>query len=252
MGILNLTPDSFYSSSRVAPADILDRAQSMLNAGADILDIGGQSTRPGAQKVSAAVEWNRLAPALSLLVNHFPEAVISVDTYFSEVAQKAIHAGAAIINDVSGGAEDPKMFETVVGLRVPYVLTHYGFQTSPTETTASVIYDLSQKIRRLRDLGQSDIIIDPGFGFGKSLDQNYALLANLKALEVFEAPILVGVSRKSMIYKYLNIHQDEALNATSVLNLVALQQGAHILRVHDVAEAKQVIALFDKLKSFSP
>jgi dihydropteroate synthase len=248
MGILNITPDSFFEGSRVNASDLCRRASDMLSGGATILDIGGQSTRPGAQLISAEDEWRRVSWAINLLVREFPETIFSIDTFFSKVASRAIESGVAFVNDVSAGSKDPDMFATVATLGVPYVLTFNAGRGEAASIVVAAIKFLSQKIRDLRALGVTDILVDPGFGFGKTLDENYQLLGNLNALEVLETPILAGLSRKSMIYKHLNIEAKAALNGTSALHMVALQQGSHILRVHDVKEAVEVISLFEILK----
>ncbi|ODS82328.1 MAG: dihydropteroate synthase [Cytophagaceae bacterium SCN 52-12] len=257
MGILNITPDSFYEGSRITDArseDLVSRAGYLLGQGASILDIGGYSTRPGAREISAAEELDRVLPAITAVRRHFPGAAISVDTFRAEVAKAAVHAGAHIINDVSGGNLDPEMFETVAGLKVPYVLMHMrgtpqtmnsltGYQSFP----ADVIRELREKLARLRELGAADIIIDPGFGFAKTSAQNFALLSALPLFGQLGCPVMVGVSRKSTIYKTLGVSPGEALNGTTVLNTIALMNGAQILRVHDAAEARQAIILTEQV-----
>jgi dihydropteroate synthase len=256
MGILNFTPDSFYQKSRTtATVDFLKVAEKMLQEGAAILDIGGQSTRPGAQRIDAESEWNRLAEGLKLLVQHFPKALISVDTFYAAVAKRAIDHGAHIINDISAGSIDSNLWPTVADLKVPYVLNHIQgtpetMQIQPTysNVVGEVIFELSEKLSHLRAMGVGDVIVDPGFGFGKTITHNYILMAHLEKLEVLDAPVLVGVSRKGMIYKLLEIDADAALNGTTALHMVALQKGANLLRVHDVGAAAEAIKIYQTLK----
>ena len=251
MGILNITPDSFYEGSRMKSKDaILATVQTMLEEGASIIDIGGVSTRPGAATVSLEEELNRVIPAIDRIVDEFPDVIISVDTFRAEVASKAVRAGASIVNDVSGGRLDSKMFETIAELDVPYVLMHSRGDSKNMQSLTDyknvvqdVISELSRDLQKLRSLGVKDIIIDPGFGFAKTIDQNYELLNGLEHFKVLACPLLVGVSRKSMIYKRLKINSEEALNGTTVLNTIGVTKGAKILRVHDVKEAMQVVGL---------
>ncbi len=260
MGILNITPDSFYEGSRVTDAhseDLLSRAGDLLGQGASIIDIGGYSTRPGAREIGAAEELERVIPAITSVKQRFPEAVISIDTFRAEVAKAAVGAGAHIVNDVSGGNLDPEMFETIARLKVPYVLMHMrGTPETMNSLThyesfpADVIRELQEKLAKLRALGAADIIIDPGFGFAKTPAQNFALLSALPVFHQLECPVLVGVSRKSTIYKTLGITPEEALNGTTVLNTIALMKGVHILRVHDAAEARQAIILTEQVANF--
>ena len=255
MAIVNVTPDSFYSISRCPTTDAaLARADEALAQGADILDLGAYSTRPGAAEVSADEEWNRLAPVVSELRRRHPQAVISIDTFRSSVAERAVEAGADIINDVAGGTLDDQMFATMARLQVPYILMHMRGTpatmqqyTTYNNLVADVIAELSQQLRRLTDAGVHDVIIDPGFGFAKTLEQNYELFAHLSEFSVFDLPLLVGISRKSMIYKLFDITPEQSLCATTALNLLALQSGASILRVHDVPEAVQVVAMHRQL-----
>lgn len=257
MAILNATPDSFHAESRTtAPIHAVEKAAAMLADGADIIDLGAYSTRPGAAHISEDEEWLRLQPVLTAIVKAHPEAIISIDTFRAEIARKAIDCGAHMINDVSGGTLDENMFKTVAACQVPYILMHMRGTpqtrqqfTTYADVTADVINDLSHKIAQLRELGLNDIIIDPGFGFAKTLEQNYQLLNNLEALKILGLPVLVGVSRKSMINKVLGTTAKEALNGTTALNAFALERGATILRVHDVKEAKEVITLHKYLKS---
>lgn len=260
MGILNTTPDSFYSNSRISPEAsdlILQRASTMIRQGASILDIGGYSTRPGALDPKPEEEINRVVPVISLIRTHFPDIAISIDTFRAEVAQAAVEAGADIVNDVSGGSLDDKMFDTVAQLNVPYILMHMrgtpqtmGELTDYPHFPDTILRELGEKLDRLRRLGLKDVIIDPGFGFAKTPDQNFGLLAYLSLFRELGCPILVGVSRKSTIRRTLGIPTEEALNGTTVLNTIALMNGASILRVHDVLEAKQAIVLTECVKKF--
>lgn len=261
MGILNTTPDSFYSNSRISPEAsdlILQRASTMIRQGASILDIGGYSMRPGASlDPKPEEEINRVVPVISLIRTHFPDIAISIDTFRAEVAQAAVEAGADIVNDVSGGNLDDKMFDTVAQLNVPYILMHMrgtpqtmGELTDYPHFPDTILRELGEKLDRLRRLGLKDVIIDPGFGFAKTPDQNFGLLAYLSLFRELGCPILVGVSRKSTIRRTLGIPTEEALNGTTVLNTIALMNGASILRVHDVLEAKQAIVLTECVKKF--
>jgi len=251
MGILNITPDSFYSGSRYNNVeDSLSVAEKMLQEGAVILDIGGQSTRPGSEKISADEELKRVIPVIQNLHSHFPEAFISIDTYYGKVASDAVAAGASIVNDISAGQLDDSMIPTVASLHVPYILMHMKgtpqtmLQESDYENVTTEVLDFFiSKKESLRQSGITDLIIDPGFGFAKKIAHNFQLLHDLKMFSMLEAPVLVGISRKSMIYKTLNIPVEEALNGTTVLNTVGLMNGASILRVHDVKEAVQAIRL---------
>lgn len=255
MGILNLTPDSFFDGGKYNDEQlIVNKVQKMLDEGAKIIDIGGYSSRPGATEVSETEELNRVIPIIELLVNKFSDIIISIDTFRSEVAKQAITAGAAIINDISAGNMDDKMFATVKKLQVPYIIMHMQgtpetMQENPTynNVTIEVIDFFAKKINELNQLGVNDIIIDPGFGFGKTLEHNYELLNKLEQFELLETPLMVGFSRKSMINKVLNTAPTEALNGTTVLNTLALSKGANIIRVHDVLEAKQVVELYKTL-----
>jgi dihydropteroate synthase len=252
MGILNVTPDSFYTGSRLKDeAAILQRAEQMLEEGAVILDVGGMSTRQGAQTPAEEEELSRVLPAVKAISRHFPAAIISVDTLRASVAKAAVEAGAAMINDVSAGRIDPEMYATVAGLGTPYVLMH--MQGVPQNMHLNPHYDdvvleildfFIAEAGKLRALGVKDIILDPGLGFGKKINHNFELLRNLHAFGILDMPIMVGVSRKSMIYKTLDISPEEALHGTAALHMLALQQGARILRAHDVAPALQVIQLW--------
>ena len=247
MGILNVTDDSFYDGSRIAsPGELLGRARAMLEAGASILDLGACSTRPGSEPVAQDVELKRLHSALDVLDSELPQAVISVDTFRGAVAREcALRHNVAIINDVSGYEWDSSMFDVVAELRMPYVLTHsVGFAGNAPhydDFLPQVLQSLAAKMWKLRQAGVADIIVDPGFGFGKSVEQNYEMLASLREFELLDAPLLVGLSRKSMITRLLEIEPGEALAATTALNLVAVNNGASILRVHDVPQAIQSI-----------
>lgn len=256
MGILNTTPDSFYSGSRVTESDILKRAESMLNEGATILDVGGQSTRPGSEQISIDEELQRVVPAIDLINNNFPEAIISVDTYQSAVAKEAVDAGASIVNDVSGGDLDEQMLHTVADLKVPFICMHMKGSpenmqqlTNYEDVVKEVLDHFITKIDECKKYGIHDVIIDPGFGFAKNINQNLQLLKQLSMFKMLERPIVVGLSRKSTIYKILNISADEALNGSTVLHTIALLNGANILRVHDVKEAVEAIKLVNSYKS---
>ncbi len=254
MGIVNLTPDSFHLASRVSEQEaILDLVGRHLREGATILDLGAQSTRPGADLLDAETEWSRLSPGLELIRGNFPDAILSIDTFYASVAERAVAKGADMINDVSGGQLDAAMFSTIGRLKVPYVLMHMqgtpkSMQRSPEyrDVTAEVIRHLAEGIDRLRQSGVPDVIVDPGFGFPKDLSHNYTLLRNLDAFRVLDAPLLVGLSRKSMVNKVLGTTAEQALNGTTVLNTLALTGGAKILRVHDVREAVEAIRLFER------
>lgn len=252
MGIINVTPDSFHKDSRYSPfeEDFLKKAYEIIREGADILDIGGYSTRPNAQEVSVKEELERVIPTIKILKKHYPNVIISIDTFRSVVAKEAIKNGANIINDVSGGTLDNLMFETVIKLNVPYVLTHLrGNPKNMNEKTVyeDLIFDILnetfEKANYLKRKGVKDIIIDPGFGFAKTLSQNYELLKNLEVFKKFDLPILIGVSRKSMLYKYLNITPEESLNATGQLHFLSLLKEVNILRVHDIKATKHTLQL---------
>jgi len=251
MGILNITPDSFFDGGKYNDEkSILKQVEKMLSEGATFIDVGAYSSRPGATHISEEEELNRIVPIIKLLVAHFPEVLLSVDTFRSKVAKKCIEAGAAIINDISGGSADPNMFTTAVELQVPYIIMHMqgtpqNMQDNPqyNNITEDLILDFSKKTSELKKMGLNDIIIDLGFGFGKTVSHNYELLRNLDLFHALECPILTGISRKSMLYKPLDISAKEALNATTYANTIALQKGSQILRVHDVKEAQEIIAL---------
>lgn len=252
MGIMNITPDSFYSGSRVASSDqIVEKAGQMISEGAGILDIGGYSTRPGAREVSAQEEGDRIESAVEPLAKYFPDLIISVDTFRAEVAERGVGRGAHIINDVAGGTLDDAMFEAVARMRVPYILMHMrGTPQTMNQLTAyerlvpDILRDLRQKVAVLQSKGVADLIIDPGFGFAKSIAQNFELMRELKQFKLLGYPLLVGISRKTTIYKTLQISPEEALNGTTVLNTLALECGASILRVHDVKPAVEAVKLW--------
>lgn len=260
MGILNVTPDSFYAGSHgVTEGYIIDRIHQIMNEGASIIDIGACSTRPGADEVSMEEEMSRLHLGLELIRKHRPDAIVSVDTYRADVAKMCVEEyGAAIINDISAGQMDEQMFPTIARLGIPYIIMHMkgtpkDMQVNPQydHFLKEVFYYFSEKVQRLRDLGVKDIIIDPGFGFGKTLEHNYELMNHLEEFALFELPLLVGVSRKSMIYKHLGITPEEALNGTTTLNTIALLKGASILRVHDVRQAMESIKIVQKMRACS-
>ena len=252
MGIINVTPDSFYSASRVNDeAALVERVRQMVADGADVLDVGACSTRPDSQSVDAQGEMQRLQWALAVIRREAPDVVISVDTFRADVARRCVEQwGADIINDISGGTLDENMFSTVASLGVPYVLTHtrgtpatMSSMTDYGDVAADVLEWMARRIDELRQMGVADVIADPGFGFAKDVEQNYRLLTCLDAFHALNAPLLVGVSRKRMVYMPLGISPDEALNGTTVVNTMALERGAHILRVHDVKAAVQAVTL---------
>jgi dihydropteroate synthase len=256
MGVINATLDSFYESSRFNGTDaILSRAENMLKEGVDILDIGGQSTRPGSEIISPDEELKRIIPGIEAVSKKFPELFISVDTYYSKVAAAAVAAGAAMVNDISAGNMDKNMIATVAPLKVPYVLMHMKgtpqtMQQNPVyeNVTREVLDFFIAKVAELKMAGITDVIIDPGFGFGKTIENNFELLKNLSVFKMLDKPILLGISRKSTIYKALDITAADALNGTTVLNTIGLMNGASILRVHDVKEAKEAITLFTAME----
>jgi dihydropteroate synthase len=256
MGIINVTPDSFYRESRAsADFEVLGMAEKMLNDGATFLDVGGYSSRPGANEVSPKEELSRVLPAVKAIRRRFPEAVLSVDTFRSEVARASVEAGADLINDISGGDLDEQMVNTVAGLKVPYVVMHMKGNPQSMASLSQyqnllleVTLRLQEKSDRLRKLGVSDVIVDPGIGFAKSSEHNFALLRQLPYLRVLGRPILIGVSRKSLIWKTLQTTAEEALSGTIVLNTVALMKSASLLRVHDVREAAEAVRLLHYLQ----
>ena len=258
MGILNVTPDSFYAASRQrGETDIERRIETILSEGGAWIDVGGYSSRPDAEDVSPEEEMRRLEPALRLLRDRYPEVPVSLDTFRAEVARWGVEEyGVALINDISGGELDEAMFRTVAGLRVPYLLMHMRGtprtmqrHTDYADLMEEVMLYFARKVRELRLLGVNDIILDPGFGFSKTLEQNYRLMSHLEEFAVFELPLLVGVSRKSMIYRLLDATPEESLNGTTVLNTFALLHGADILRVHDVRQAVEAVRIVRQLKA---
>lgn len=259
MGILNVTPDSFYDGgSYKNEKDILAQAEKMLNDGATFIDVGAYSSRPDAEDIRVEEECNRLIPVVELLLKNFPEVLLSIDTFRSKVAQEAVTAGAALINDISAGLLDPEMLPTVAKLQVPYILMHMRGTpqtmkglTDYDDLVKEVLFYLSERVAAARALGLNDIIVDPGLGFAKTITQNYELLNATEKLQILDLPILIGLSRKSMITKTLGIDAASALNGTTALNMVALQKGASILRVHDVKEAVETVSLYQALKAES-
>ena len=252
MGILNITPDSFYSNSRLQQMDeIIQKAEQMIEEGATILDIGGQSTRPGSDRLTAAEELKRVLPVIQQLKKKFSNTFFSIDTYHSTVAKETVAAGVDMINDISAGEMDEQMLSTVAALHVPYIAMH--IKGTPETMQQNAVYEdvtkevidyFIQKMDECKRAGITDVIIDPGFGFGKTIEHNFQLLKKLEAFQLFHVPVLAGLSRKSTIWKTLNITPEEALNGTTVLNTIALTKGAVILRVHDVKEAVEAIELY--------
>lgn len=258
MAILNVTPDSFYPESRKQTEEMITKhIEKVLNEGASMIDVGGYSSRPNAAEVSPEEEMRRLSVALDILNRHYPEVPVSVDTFRSVIAEKSVETyGAAIINDISGGEIDPAMFETVARLKVPYILMHMrGTPKTMQQLTdykdmmEEIMLYFAKKVEQLHLLGVSDIILDPGFGFSKTLDQNYSLMKHLEEFQEFKLPLLVGISRKSMIFKLLGTTPEESLNGTTVLNTFALLNGANILRVHDVKAAVEAVKIVNKITS---
>ncbi len=252
MGIINATPDSFYKGDLPAGLEkIVDQVGEMTSEGATIIDIGGQSTRPGSDRISASEEIKRVIPLIDSILTTYPQTIISIDTYHSQVALAAINAGASIVNDISSGSLDPEMIHCVSSLKVPYICMHMKgspetMQNNPTydDLIKEVLDFFIDKIEQCKKAGIKDIIIDPGFGFGKTIQQNFILLKQLSVFKMLDKPILAGLSRKSMVYKTLDVEVTEALNGSTVLHTLAIQQGASIVRVHDVKEAKEVVTLF--------
>lgn len=255
MGVINITPDSFYAGSRqMEEKEILNQAEKMLTDGASVIDLGGYSSRPGAENISEQEEEHRVLSALQAIKKGFPEAIVSIDTFRSGIARKAVSLGADMINDVSGGDLDAEMFSSIAQLQVPYCCMHMKGTPETMSTLAQysnliheIITYFHQKVVALQKIGVKDIIIDPGFGFAKTVEQNFQLMNNLELLKILEKPLLVGVSRKSMIWKTLKATPEQALNGTTALNMVALMKGASILRVHDVKEAVEAVKLFTHL-----
>lgn len=259
MGILNVTPDSFYAGSRKqSEEEIIKRVQQIVDEGGKIIDIGAQSSNPKSEFLSPQTEIERLDFALKIINKHFPNLIMSVDTFYADVARFSVEEhGVAIINDISGGSLDKEMFKTVANLNVPYILMHMrGTPQTMQELTdydnfiQDIFYYFSEKIAELHQLGVNDIIVDPGFGFSKTVEQNYELMGSLRGFSIFELPLLVGISRKSMIYRLLDITPDESLNGTTALNAFALQNGADILRVHDVKEAVETVKIMRKIDEY--
>ena len=256
MGILNVTPDSFYDGGHyTSERAILMQVEKMLTEGATFLDVGGYSSRPGASEVSESEEIKRVVPVIDTITKSFPETIISVDTFRSKVAKAAVEAGATIVNDISAGNLDLKMMETVTVLQVPYIMMHMkgtpqtmGHETQYKNVTKEVIFYFSEKLAEARKLGINDLVIDPGFGFAKNISQNFELFHHLQLFKNLEVPTLIGISRKSMIYKTLKITSEEALNGTTALHSIALLKGANILRVHDVKEAMECVKLVENFK----
>lgn len=250
MGILNVTPDSFYAQSRMqSEKDIASRVERILEEGADIVDVGGCSTRPGSEPASLEEEVQRVEWALSVVRRVAPHAIVSVDTFRAEVARRCYEQyGIEMLNDISGGEADRDMFSTVADLNIPYVLTHSSDLSSSSEPVRDMLRQLGAKVAQLHELGVKDVVVDPGFGFGKTLPQNYAIFRQLEVLHVLECALLVGISRKSMIYRVLENTPETALNGTTVLHTIALEKGTHILRVHDVKECVEVIKLLKTLR----
>jgi dihydropteroate synthase len=257
MGILNVTPNSFYDGGKYSnETEILYQVEVMLDEGATFIDIGAYSSKPNAEFVSKQEELQRIVPVVNLILKHFPEAMLSIDTFRSEVAKACIENGAELINDISAGSLDEKMMEIVSRYQVPYIIMHMrgNPQTMQTLTqydniVQEMLLYFSEKVAQARSFGINDLILDPGFGFAKTTEQNYEVLQKLELFQMLELPILAGVSRKSMIYKVLNTNSQEALNGTTFLNTIALTKGAGILRVHDVKEAMECVTLFNKLNS---
>lgn len=258
MGIINITPDSFYEGSRKQSVDdILSSVEQQVNEGADIIDLGAYSSRPNAEDISTEEEWARLSLALSTIRRNFKEIIISVDTFRASIAERAMQEGADLINDISGGNLDAEMFEYVAKNNVPYVLMHMRGTPQTMQTlnqykdiTTEVIAEIEERLKKLQSMGADKIMIDPGFGFAKNIEQNFELFSQLEKFSSLEAPMLVGISRKSMIYKTLNSDVSDALNGTTVLNSIALMKGAAILRVHDVHEAVECRTLIKKINQY--
>ncbi len=257
MGILNVTPNSFYDGGMYkSSSEMLTKVGKMLSDGATFIDVGAYSSKPSAEYVSEEIELQRIIPIINLILEYYPEALLSVDTFRSEVAKVCIENGAAIINDISAGNLDDKMLETIAKYNVPYIMMHMRGtpetmqkMTSYEDIVKEILFYFSEKVANARSFGINDLIIDPGFGFAKTLDQNYEVLQKMELFEILELPLLAGFSRKSMIYKTLQSSAEDALNGTTILNTVALTKGAKILRVHDVKEAMECVTLFNKLNN---
>ncbi|MDP3680181.1 MAG: dihydropteroate synthase [Flavobacterium sp.] len=255
MGILNVTPNSFFDGGKYKnETEILSQVEKMVLEGATFIDIGAYSSKPSAEFVSEQEEIARIVPVVDLILKHFPETIISIDTFRSEVAKASIESGAAIINDIAAGNLDEKMFEIIAKYNVPYIMMHMRGNPQTMQTLTDyddiikeMLFYFSEKVAKARSFGINDLIIDPGFGFAKTIDQNYEVFQKMELFNILELPLLVGISRKSMIYKTLNTTIENALNGTTVLNTLALTKGAKILRVHDVKEAMECVALFNKI-----
>jgi dihydropteroate synthase len=259
MGILNVTPNSFFDGGKYKNQDeIILQVEKMLADGAAFIDIGAYSSKPSAEFVSEKEEIERIVPVIELLLKHFPKALLSIDTFRAEVAKVSIESGAAIINDIAAGELDDKMFDVIAKYNVPYIMMHMRGNpqtmqslTQYDDIVKEMLFYFSEKVNKARSLGINDLILDPGFGFAKTTDQNYEVLQKMELFNLLELPVLAGVSRKSMIYKTLNNSAQEALNGTTVLNTIALIKGAKILRVHDVKEAMECVMLFDKISNLT-
>ncbi|MDE5421691.1 dihydropteroate synthase [Ancylomarina sp. DW003] len=254
MGILNLTPDSFFDGGQYINTDsILKRAKQIVSEGADIIDLGAYSTRPGAEDIDVEEEWRRMQPALAIIRKEFPDVILSIDTFRSELVKRVIgEFGACIVNDISGGTMDNQMFATIAELQVPYIMMHIKgtpqtmqSQTDYNDLMGELLDFFKDRVRQLNDLGAQHVIIDPGFGFAKTLDQNYEIMGQLEAFKQLKCPLLIGISRKSMIYRLLGGEAKDSLNGTTALNMLALTGGAHILRVHDVKEAVECVKIYN-------
>lgn len=256
MGILNITPDSFFAESRNESTEkLLENTEKMLKDGATFIDVGGYSSRPGAENISAEAEAERIIPAIEIILKNFPGTLVSVDTFRANVAAQSLEAGAAIINDIAAGNLDDQMLEVIARYQVPYIMMHMRGTPETMkdlneykDLVQEVIFYFSEKVNAARKLGINDLIIDPGFGFSKNIQQNFELLSKMELLNILELPILAGLSRKSTVYKTLGTTPEDALNGTTVLNTIALQKGAAILRVHDVKEAMEAVELTGRLK----
>ncbi|MBE8724104.1 dihydropteroate synthase [Flavobacterium hungaricum] len=255
MGILNVTPNSFFDGGKYKnESEIISQVDKMLSEGAAFIDIGAYSSKPSAEFVSEQEEIDRIVPAIELILKHFPETLLSIDTFRAEVAKASIESGAAIINDIAAGELDDKMFEVIAKYNVPYIMMHMRGNpqtmqslTQYEDIVKEMLFYFSEKVKKARALGINDLILDPGFGFAKTTEQNFEVMQKMELFNVLELPVLVGISRKSMIYKTLNTTPQEALNGTTFLNTIALTKGAKILRVHDVKEAVECVALFNKM-----
>jgi dihydropteroate synthase len=257
MGILNVTPNSFFDGGKYKnEQEIILQVEKMLAEGADFIDIGAYSSKPSAEFVSEQEETDRIVPVIELILKHFPNALLSIDTFRAEVAKASIESGSAIINDISAGELDDKMFDVIAKYNVPYIMMHMRGNpqtmqslTQYDDIVKEMLFYFSEKVQKARSMGINDLILDPGFGFAKTTDQNYEVMQKMELFNLLELPVLAGISRKSMIYKTLNSTPQEALNGTTILNTIALTKGAKILRVHDVKEAVECVTLFNKINS---